>query len=171
MGYEVVWNPKTSSWAVWSTVVDDFVAKGLSTPEAVAEYVVDDEPMYYCGKDREMICKAEYTSRQQIIDYFELWIKNAKKSCHQERENGEWKEKCIDADTVRKNLTSVMDANIKRWDSGEMRPDPQAQQDSKAKWITEALAVKRGGQTGIDVTRFRMGSSGLEFEGEERKEP
>jgi len=38
MGYEVVYDPATDSFAIWSTVVDDWVAVGLKTPEAVGKW-------------------------------------------------------------------------------------------------------------------------------------
>ncbi|PMP94811.1 MAG: hypothetical protein C0167_03700, partial [Nitrososphaera sp.] len=56
MGYEVVYDPATDTWAVWSTVVDNWVAHGLKSPEAVADFIISaskSEPRRYAIVDRE----------------------------------------------------------------------------------------------------------------------
>jgi hypothetical protein len=55
MGYEVVYDPATGMWSIWSTVIDNWIKTGLKSPDEVGEWVAETirEPKCFAIVDEE----------------------------------------------------------------------------------------------------------------------
>lgn len=164
MSYELVWQPISGTWSVWSTVVDDFIYKNLRTPEEVAEKILDNKE-YYFTTDHEgnrIVAVAQFRSRQSIIDYFQRALADIKEIRVRVLGEHGWEEEVIPADQVKRNLEKAYKYDLEKWDSGEIQPNPEAKTVLRKEWIEEAERVRREGRVAISGTTFRITPEGLE---------
>jgi hypothetical protein len=175
MGVELVWQPRSQAWAVWSTVTDSFHAKDLKKPEAVADFVIGNHE-YYWGVDNEgkrqmFVC--QYHSREAIVKYYEYELAHPRPLKWQEMGESGWVSKELPADQVEKNIRVAYARDIEDWDSDKIRPDPEAKKVERQKLIEWANEVKHEGRVSVGGMKFAITDEGLEPKGRvsERPEP
>lgn len=163
MGRELQWNPIKKQWDIWSSVTCSFVDTAKS-PEEVADKIIDRD--YYLGEKapdgREIIAVAEFKSREEIIDKLTRNISEAKDSCWQELTKEGWERKCLPADQVKRNLQSVLDRTLERWDKGEIKPDPKAKEELRNYWIQDAINARKENRRVSLVCELKITPSGAE---------
>ena len=173
MGYELIWQPFKQGWAVYSTVSCGFVAEGLKTPAEVANFIVGKNDYYFASsiEGQQLMARAEFRSRDEIVSKLDQEISEAKEMCWQELEEGRWEKKCLNADEVKRNLQSVRERLLERWDRGEIRPDPKAKEKLRSDWEIEAVKVLREGRLVIETMKCEITPEGLEYKGREVQGP
>lgn len=148
MGYEIVWNPIKKVWAIYSTVVDDYLESNLKTPDDVAKAIVGKDQHYFCN---DHICKAEFKTREEIINHYTNQINNAKDSCFTVIENATKDIICHTKKEIQFRAKELLQRDLLRWDNGEICPKPEATQQLIEKWKHEAERVKRENITAIET--------------------
>lgn len=185
MGYELIWQPYKNSWAVWSTIVDEFVREGIQTPDGVADFILGNEEFYYqhdeAGSIRyeknldgvmtPSIATCRYKSRMEIVDYYTRALGNVHESRTKTLTKHGWEEKVLSAEQVYNNLENAYIAAIKEWEAGKIFPDPKAKEEIKRYWIEEAERVKREGILTISGVTFKITDEGPEYGSEVTKGP
>jgi hypothetical protein len=175
VSYELVWQPRIKGWSVWSTVVDAFVAKDLPTPEAVADYIIDGKEFYFTEINGERIsATCQYKTRDEIVQYFEKEIANPIMIRAQiwNKEQHRWEEEpTVSKEQLRKNLQGVYQSTLAQWDSGKIRPDPEAKRELRLRWIDRANEVKKEGIVSIGGIKLGITDEGLEYKGEAISRP
>lgn len=182
----LIWQPFRNGWAVWSTVVDAFVAEGIQTPEGVADYILNGEEYYYLrdsmgnlryeknlrtGLMEPMIATCQYKSRTGIVDYYTRLLGDVKESrIHMLTEQG-WVEEVTPVEQVRENLEKSFAHAIQEWEAGRIYPDDKAKEELRRGWIEEAERVKREGVLTISGITFKITGEGITPTGEVVKGP
>lgn len=164
MSYELVWQPRSRTWSVWSTVVDDFIYKNLQSPEEVAERILDNKEYYFTTDHagNRVIAVAQFKSRQNVVDYYQRALSDVKELRVRVLGEHGWEDEITPAEDVRRNLEHNYKLELKRWDSGETQPNPEARRVLRQDWIDEAEKVRREGRVAISGTTFRITPEGLE---------
>lgn len=153
MGKEIVWEPDTQTFAIFDTVVCDYIATKIPSPEAVADFIVEDNEYYFTepdGKGQRHIVVAEWTTRQQLIDYWQA-IMRSPPIRSRTMVNGIWVENQVDETQRQRHLKAAMEYALAAWDSGRSRPDPKAKAELRAYWIREANDIRGEGKTGVPL--------------------
>jgi hypothetical protein len=165
MAYELVYEPRGGTWSVWSTIVDDFIYKHLESPEQVAEKIIGNSEYYFSDRyenGKRLIFKAQYRSRQDIIDYYEQLLSDVKELRIQVLGEQGWEEEVTPPDEVKMNLERSYKAALEDWDRGITRPNPEAKKVIRQEWIDEAEKVQREGRVSIAGIIFNITPEGLE---------
>lgn len=186
MGYELIWQPFRNGWAVWSTVVDEFVREGLQTPKEVADYILGNKEYYYLrdsvgnlryeknlrtGLAEPVIATCQYLSRMDIVNHYTRSLGDVRELRIQELTEHGWKDVVTPAGQVRENLERAFAHDIERWEKGEIYPDLKAKEELRRYWVDEAERVKREGVMTISGVTLQITEEGLEHKGEFTKGP
>ena len=180
MGYDLIWQPYKSGWAVWSTVVDAFVCEGIQTPEGVADFIIGNKEFYYLdrweknirtGVEEQVIATCQYLSRMDIVNYYTRFLDDVHELRVKTLTEHGWEEQVTPAEQVRENLERSYAHAIQQWEAGKIYPDPKAKEEIRKYWIDEAERVKREGVLTISGMQFEISESGLEYKGEVTKGP
>lgn len=167
MGYELIWQPFKKGWGIYSTTTCSFHKEGVKTPEEVVDYIIGDHEYHFAEiEGKKVVVRAEFTSRQQIIDQYEKWIRGAGDSCVNVLTPKGWQQECTPGEQVKQNLRHAYQQRLEQWNKCEICPDPKAKEELRRMWIEEAKRVRDEGRLTVDVTECEITPRGFEVKGE-----
>lgn len=173
MAYKLIWQPFKKGWAIYSTVTCSFHKEGVKRPEEVADYIIGDHEYYFTETEHPTLGKikvearCQHTSREQIEDNYDKWIKDAEDSCVDVLTPTGWEKECTPKEQVKENLQRVKQDTLERWDRCEICPDPKAKESLQQHWIEEAKRVRDEGILTLGVTKCEITPRGFEVKGKE----
>ena len=135
---ELDWDPIRNQWRIWSTVSCSFIG-AANTPEQVADFIVGKDEYHYIEVEgRQVVAKARYKSRDELVSRCKAEIEGAQETCWRELTPEGWRAKCVPAEQVRRNLENVCRRDLEAWDKCEICPDPKAKEAVRQSWIEDA---------------------------------